>query len=67
MAHKGIFSDVGEELDDIDFSFDKFVTEIVDNEEKAKKKKKVVEETDVRKRLDRYTDRAGNRIRYRGK
>lgn len=63
----GMFFDEGQSVEEIEFSFDKFIDEIVDNEKKAKEKKaeaNKIEEADERKYLQRYTERAGNRIRY---
>lgn len=63
----GMFFEEGVAPEDIEFSFDKFVNEIVDNEEKAKAKKaeaKTIEKTDQQKRNARYLDRPRNRIRY---
>lgn len=63
----GMFFDEGQSTEEIEFSFDKFIDEIVDNEDKAKAKKaeaKKLEEAEERKHLHRYTERAGNRIRY---
>jgi len=66
----GMFFDEGKSTEEIEFSFDKFMNEIVDNEKKAKAKKaeaKTIEKTEQQRRNERYMDRAGNRIHYRRK
>jgi hypothetical protein len=64
----GMFFDEGQSLEEVEFTFDKFITEIVEEEERANaKKKEVIEESDNNKQIHKYTERAGNRIRYRRK
>jgi hypothetical protein len=45
-----------------EFTFDKFMDDIVVKEEKAKKRHVQEEETPQRKYIKRYTERANNRI-----
>lgn len=59
----GMFFEEGKSAEEIEFEFDKFMTEIVDNEKKAEAKKKEGDEQQ-NEHIHRYRDRARNRIRY---